>query len=191
MSDLVWTLSPGETAKWKAPAVDDLVWTLGDGEESAAWKPYVSADLPVTFGTELIAITVGGVRWQDGATAVLDGIAFTGRLDCLVTTLPALVGAAGEVAKQPFCEYTMPDSADTFTAFQHILVTNLDGTQTMDVELTQTTNVGDVDMIVGWGAATVAHQTGADLDWNSSTQKITSTAGGVFVVSLIAGGAWS
>jgi hypothetical protein len=108
--------------------------------------------------------------------------------DNTVTSPPRLIAAMGVVAQGiAVFPVDVPNIADSLDFSATLFVTNLAGTST----LTVTQSAVAATPIVGSGTqldwtGTMATIVGADLSWTAATSTVTSTAGGIYVVSLVA-----
>lgn len=110
-----------------------------------------------------------------------------GEVEGTVTSVPTLVAPSGLVAGSPTLDIDGLDTTtDDLGLNAHLWVTNLLGTEVLelvasgDIAQSGPGQSGDID----WTTATANAVAGSDLSWDGSST-VTSTAGGVFVVSLV------
>jgi hypothetical protein len=104
------------------------------------------------------------------------------------TTTPIVVGSGGVVFQGNVGTVTqIPTDADNYDGQQSVVVTNMTGTQIMSGYTTTTTTPGDNSLDIPWAlnSATLTQVVGTDLTWDDTDGQIKSTAGGIFVVSVL------
>jgi hypothetical protein len=125
------------------------------------------------------------------ASVPLDGVAQTGALADALTGIPVTAGMGAICVNGMSCGiFGLPDSSDSFDLDADLFVTNLAGTQVISVVVNGSTTPGDADLLLDWSTATPTALIGADLVWDGTLFAITTTAGGIFVASMLVNARW-
>lgn len=109
-----------------------------------------------------------------------------GQLGTALTTIPVVVAAMGTVATvgPDFIVTVIPVDVDILDVEATLYVTDLTGTNSIEVDLSGSTTAGDTSLTLPWTGAVSTTIAGTDLAWDG-TNVVTSTAGGIFVASLV------
>lgn len=102
----------------------------------------------------------------------------------VLTSPPVVIGEGTPVFQSNLGVSLAGAGPSPFNIDVVLYVTNMDGTQTMKVSVTQAVAASASLTLVDWTAATVTDQVGADLTWDGTGPSVSTEAGGVFVVTL-------
>lgn len=170
-------------ALWQANGTGSSDWQeIGTGSSQPLALLASSFDAGPNWGS-------GIAEWFDiGSSA--DGA--NARLAGATTSPPVLIDPASVVAdvQQPSTIARIPVDADSFGAALTLWVTDLAGTNVLQVQVAASTTPGDTSLSIDWTTATATPIAGTDLAWDGTSQ-VTSTAGGIFVAALSYAAGWS
>lgn len=144
----------------------------------------------------LVASATVNELLEDHHSFVYDPVGLSGQTGNCLTSVPVLVApggvVAGGVASIGFTVSHIDTTADAFDLTGKMLVSNLTGTQVIGIIATGSVPMvgpdqsGTIDFTTGTPTAIA----GTDLVWTAATSTLTTTAGGVFVVSIQTNGSW-
>lgn len=154
-----------------------------------AWVEELSS---LALPTSVLSFTYGTLLYEDQRAfpATVDRGDLEG-FSVSITSQPVVIAALGTVIDLSTIngQYAnLPLSDDEFDLLGYVKVTNMAGTQVAlahkSIGIDAETASGSMD----WSSPTTSVPTGTDLAWTGTA--VASTAGGIFVVTVILNGGW-
>lgn len=172
----------------KSDNLDGSIW--GIKPQLEAWEEELST--PAVLPNYLAQLTIAAQDYKASgvisASAPSEGIGFA----LVLTTPPNVVAASGEVVNLSSVGGSIAnfptDVNDDFDIDARLLIHNTADTQEAAAHLSDVLSAGDDSYTLDFTGATPTIGKGADLAW--TTGSLVTTAGGIFVVTLLISGGW-